>query len=243
MKTLHAQEARKKIRQLIDDTSPVESPTAYYALFHPMDKSLLYTAEADDGQVQGFVGRFQTGADLFRPLVSLKCTEPLVAAQLLSQALVPGRPYILFASLNQLSMVGGSMHVENERILRIYTVDPRRFKTELNVMVEQRAAPDGSPRCVISLAGKEMAAAGVNWKSPGFAEIYAHVEAQARSRGWGQSVVACITQRLLNDGIRPVYLVEHNNAASRALIEKLGFYDTGSRQVYADAVYTGSPVD
>jgi predicted GNAT family acetyltransferase len=156
---------------------------------------------------------------------------------------VVGRPYILFASLNQLPMVGGSMQVENERILRIYTIDPKRFKSEINVLVEHRTDQKGLPRCVISAEGKDMATAGVNWKSPGFAEIYVYTEPQARNRGWGSHVVSCITTRLLNDGIRPVYLAEHNNEASRNLIESLGYYDTGSRQVYADTIYTGYPLD
>ncbi|NJL94227.1 MAG: hypothetical protein HC915_11130 [Anaerolineae bacterium] len=87
-------EARRKIREVVDDASPVESPTAYYALFHPAGKSTLFVQEDSRGRVVGFVGRFQTGADLFRPLVTLHCTSPQVANTLLQQALVPGRPYI-----------------------------------------------------------------------------------------------------------------------------------------------------
>lgn len=235
-------EARRKIRSLMDENSPDDAPTAYYALFHPKDRSTLFTRQDEKGRTTGFVGRFQTGVDLFRPLVTLKCSSPEGAAELLEKALTPGRPYILFASLNQLAMVGGSMQIENQRILRIYTVEPARFKPEMNVLVMHKTTPGGLPRCEIQDAtGKAVAVAGVNWKSPAFAEIFVETEPAARQKGHGRSVVAALTQRLMADGLRPVYLVENNNTASIQLIEGLGYVDTGSRQVYADVVYKGHP--
>jgi hypothetical protein len=36
-----------------------------------------------------------------------------------------------------------------------------------------------------------------------------------------------------------LYLAESNNVASRQLAERVGFVNTGSRQVFADAVYGG----
>lgn len=237
-----ANEARRKIRLLIDENSPDDAPTAYYALFHPNERSTLFTREDEKGRVLGFVGRFQTGVDLFRPLVTLKCLTVEGAAELLDKALTPGRPYILFSGLNQLAMVGGSMQIENQRILRIYVVEPARFKTEMNVLVIHKTTPSGLPRCEIHDAtGQAVAIAGVNWKSPAFAEIFVETEAAARQKGHGRSVVAALTQRLLADGIRPVYLVEANNTASVQLIEGLGYVDTGSRQVYADVTYKGHP--
>ena len=233
--------ARKQIRRLLDDSDPADAPTAYYALFHPPDRSTLLLHEDPGGKVTGFVGRFQTGVDLFRPLVTLKCPHPEAAADLFNKALVVGRPYILFAGLNQLSMVGGLMEIENQRILRIYTIEPRHFHPQVNVMVESKLSHDGTPRCEIVVEGQPMAVAGLNWKSPAFAEIFVQVEAPARERGWGKSVVSCITEELLRQGIRPVYLVENGNDASVNLIEGLGFFDTGSRQVYADTVYMGDP--
>ena len=204
-------------------------------------RSTLLTHTDASGSTTGFVGRFQTGVDLFRPLVTLKCPNPESAADLFNQALVAGRPYILFAGLNQLSMVGGLMEIENQRILRIYTIDPRHFHPQVNVMVESKLSHDGTPRCEIIAEGKPIAVAGLNWKSPAFAEIFVQVEPAARERGWGNSVVSCITEELLKNGIRPVYLVENGNEASVKLVEGLGYFDTGSRQVYADTVYVGDP--
>jgi GNAT superfamily N-acetyltransferase len=231
---------RRKIRALLDDANPADAPTAYYALFHPAERSEIFIAE--DQQVRGFVGRFQTGVDLFRPLVTLKCPTPEVAVSLLSQALVVGRPYILFAGLNQLSMVGGSLQIETQRILRIYTIDPARFRPQINVMVQLFKAHDGTPRYEVRAGDRTVAAAGLNWKSPSFAEIYVHTDPAARRQGLGQSVVSALTGDLLKNAIRAIYLVENGNEASLQLIEGLGYVDTGSRQVYAETIYVGSPL-
>lgn len=235
-------QARRYIRQLIDDSNPAESPTAYYALFHPKERSTIEVMLDDDGRTIGFVGRFQTGIDLFRPLLTLQCNSPDIAAELLDRSLVAGRPYILFSPLSQLAMVGGSLQINNQRIMQIYIANPSRFSPEINVMVRHNTAHDGTPRCEVRQNGDVLSVAGVNWRSPAFAEIYVHTEPIARQKGYGRSVVACITERLLKDGIRPVYLVETDNAPSRELIESLGYTDTGSRQVFADVVYAGNPL-
>ncbi|MCZ7546672.1 MAG: GNAT family N-acetyltransferase [Anaerolineae bacterium] len=73
--------------------------------------------------------------------------------------------------------------------------------------------------------------------------MYVHTEPGARQRGWGQSVVAACTERVLRDGRTPLYLVDEDNEASRALAENVGYVDTGARQVYAEVIYTGSPLD
>jgi predicted GNAT family acetyltransferase len=84
--------------------------------------------------------------------------------------------------------------------------------------------------------------AGVNWQSPAFAELYVHTDATVRQRGWGESVASVVTQAVLASGRTPLYLVESDNDPSRALAQKLGYVDTGARQVYADVVYLGHPV-
>ncbi|NDJ78297.1 MAG: GNAT family N-acetyltransferase [Chloroflexi bacterium] len=233
-------EQRRLIRQLLDDSSPDDAPTAYYALFSDPTRATLFIETTDSGQAAGFVGRFQTGIDLFRPLVTLRCQDAGIAAGLLDEALTPGRPYLLFAKLNQLALVGGSLHINNERILLIYQLDPARFHPEINVLVTHNTAHDGTPRCKIS-SGEAEAVAGVNWQSPAFAEIYVHTDPSARHRGWGGNVAAAITQTVLDSGRIPIYLVENHNEPSRRLAEHLGFVDTGARQVFADATYQGHP--
>jgi len=233
-------EQRTLVRHLLDDSSAEDAPTAYYALFHDAARSRLFTTVDPSGQVTGFAGRFQTGIDLFRPLVTLCCQDAETAADLLAQALAPDHPYILFAGLSQYPFVGGSFEIDHHRILHIYRLDVRRFQPVINVLVRQHRAHDGTPRGVIESGGVR-AVAGVNWQSPAFAEIYVHTDAAARQRGWGESVVSAVTQAVLEGGRTPLYLVETENEASRALAEKLGYVDTSGRQVYADVVYLGHP--
>ncbi len=232
-------ELRAQVRHLLDPSSPADAPTAYYALYHNPARSALYTTTDEDGAATGFVGVFQTGIDLFRPLVTLHCAEADHAAELLARALTPERPYIFFAKMSQLPLVGDQFHFEQHRVLRLYRLDPRRFGPELNVLVELKTAPDGTPRAVIG-THEAQAVAGVNWQSPEFAEIYVQTDPEVQRRGWGRSVTAAVTQAVLESGRIPLYLVEMDNDPSRALAESLGYVDTDARQVYADVVYTGS---
>ena len=228
---------RSQLADQFDLHSPIDAPTAYYALYHDPTRSSLWTAN------DGFVGRFQTGIDLFRPLVTMRCRSAEVAADLLAEALTPGRPYVYFAALGQLSLVGGSLAISNERILSIYVLDPSRFTPEMNVLVQSNTARDGTPRSeIVSGSPREsVAVAGVNWQSPGFAELYVQVAPEARQRGWGRSVIAACTGRVLQSGRLPIYLVEPNNEASVKLATSVGYVDTGARQIMADAVYQGHP--
>jgi hypothetical protein len=207
---------RRLIETFVDAHSPTDAPTAYYGLFHDPARSALFPREGE-----GFVGRFQTGIDLF-------------------QALTVGRQYLFFANLNQLSLVGGSLALSNERVMSIYVLEPARFQSTMNVMVVTKNAPDGLPRAEINSGGLQ-AVAGVNWQSPGYAEVYVHTETEARQRGWGRSVLSAITARVLQSGRIPVYLVEPNNEASVTLATGLGYVDSGARQVFAEATYLGHP--
>ncbi|MFP4322804.1 MAG: GNAT family N-acetyltransferase [Anaerolineales bacterium] len=233
--------ARGQIRTLLDDTAPAEAPTTYYALFHPAAKSQLYVAQAGGGKLAGFLAICQTGMDLFRPLVTLICQTPEVAADLMAEALVVGRPYIFFAPINQLPMVGGSLHIERQTIFQVYVINSARFQPEVNVLVRASRTPEGTPRCEMRDGERSVAQAGVNWQSPAFAEVYVRTESAARGRGLGKNVVSCVVGALLKEGIRAVYLAETSNEASHQLAQSVGFIDTGSRQVYGEAVYTGHP--
>lgn len=233
-------EQRTLAAALFDIQSPTDAPTAYYMLYHDPHRSTLFLRRDGEGRPIGVVGRFQTGIDLFRPLVTLRCRQPEVAADLLSESLIVGRPYLLFCNINQLVLVGGSLQTNEQRILSIYALDVSRLKREINVLVTINKAPDGSPRAQIESNGQR-AVAGVNWQSPGYAEMYVQVDAEVRQRGWGRSVALACAERIVAGGRVPLYLVEPGNTASVTLAESIGFRDTGARQVYADAVYLGHP--
>jgi hypothetical protein len=233
-------EQRRLVTPLLDTSSPADAPTAYYALYHNPARSALFVRTDNTGAAVGFVGRFQTGLDLFRPVIVMRCWSPEIAADLLAEALVVGRPYVLFSNLNQLSLTGGSLQISDERILLIYALDSARFKPEINVLVTLKTAPDGTPRATIQ-SNEVRAVAGANWQSPGFVELYVHVDPEARQKGWGRSVAIACVERVLAGGRLPIYLVEPGNGASIRLAESIGFRDTGARQIFADAVYLGHP--
>ncbi len=235
--SIHAQ--RTQVRHLLDNSSPADAPTAYYALFHDPARSALYTYGDEAGRVAGFVGVFQTGIDLFRPLITLSCTGPACAAALVHRALTPSRPYLFFANAQQIPYVQDVLALSHVRYLHIYRLDVRRFHPAINVLVRREASHDKTPRSVIASNGMG-AVAGVNWQSPSFAEIYVHTDAPARRRGWGSSVVSDVTQAVLESGRTPLYLVEDDNSASQELADTLGYVDTGARQVFADALYDGA---
>ena len=67
-------EQRTLASKLLDASNPVDAPTAYYTLYHDQARSALFV-RGERASVQGFVGRFQTGIDLFRPLVTLRCLD------------------------------------------------------------------------------------------------------------------------------------------------------------------------
>ena len=233
-------EQRSLVSRLLDTSSPADAPTAYYALYHDPNRSALFVRQDAEGHAAGFVGRFQTGIDLFRPVVCMRCPNGETAADLLAEALIVGRPYVYFSSADQLPLVGGSLEINHKRTLSIYALDAARFTPVINVLVVTKTAPDGTPRAEIHSGGLQ-AASGVNWQSPKFAEIYVQTEPEARQRGWGRSVAATCTERVLASKRLPLYLVEPDNEASVKLAESLGYIDTGARQIIADAVYLGHP--
>ena len=236
--SIHTQ--RAQVRRLLDDSSPADAPTAYYTLFHDPARSSLTVQTDASGQAVGFAGVFQTGIDLFRPLVTLCCFDAGCAADLFHQALTLGRPYLFFARLDQLPLVTSTLRVDSFRVLHIYRLDLRLFQPVINVLVQHKTSPDGTPRCVIESGGLQ-AIAGINWQSPGFAELYVYTDADARQRGWGISVISALTQEVVKSGRIPLYLVEADNGPSRTLAEKLGYVDSGGQQVFADVVYLGQP--
>jgi predicted GNAT family acetyltransferase len=80
-----------------------------------------------------------------------------------------------------------------------------------------------------------LASAGVNWRSPRYAEIYVYVDGNVRGRGYGKSVVARAAGDLLEAGITPLYVVAEDNTASIRTAQAVGFEDTGAREYICEA--------
>lgn len=228
--SLATQRARLEREGFLSLTDPSDALTAYYALYHPPDKTQLRLHANAAGRVDGLVTVCQTGFNLFQPTVALRAPGSEVAVELLRQALHPGRPYYVVTTLALGAAVRAVVHLERESRNRIYRFDPRRYRPEINVLVQPARAADGSPKFVIRSQDQVAAEAGLNWRSLHFAELFVYTQPQSRGRGWGQAVVAQLAITLIQSGVQPLYMVAAGNKASIRLAESAGFVDTGARE-------------
>lgn len=240
------QDKRRAIRHLLREREPADAMAAYYALYHPDNRTTLVLPPSADGQPpDGYVALSRTGIDLFRPLVTMRLPtdrNPAAAeatAALLRQAIGPGLPVILSAPDRYLPLLRALFDIQAEERLRLYVLDSRRFEPIINVLVTQGAGAGGLARFAIrsSQTGQEevAATASLNWQSPQFAEIAVTTRPQFRRQGWGRSVVAALCQYVLDSGRTPLYVVSEENAASIQLAESVGFQDTGVREAFLQA--------
>jgi predicted GNAT family acetyltransferase len=123
------------------------------------------------------------------------------------------------------------MQFSRSSLNHIYILAPSRFEPIVNVLVQPVTSADGSTRFQIESQGQLVAMSGTNWRSPTFAEVFVYVHPKGRGRGWGKSVVSACTAALLEEGLRPLYLVEEENKASMAIAESLGYVDTDAREL------------
>ncbi len=226
---------RAQVLQLIDETSPADAFAAYYALHHNPNRISIFVHHDQAGRADGFLVRAQTGMDLFRPVVSVRAATDEVAWALFQTGLLPNRAYYLVAPLSLSNAVNRYLTMSDFELLLIYRLDAARFEPQINVMVVENPTPDGWPRFEISANGAVCASAGINWRSPHFAEAYVYTNAAARGRGWGKAVMSALAGALIKDGRMPLYVVNEQNTVSIRLAESLGFVDTGARE-YAGQV-------
>ena len=234
MSDLEAQ--RTAIRPLLDESSPNDAMASYYALHHDPARTRLFIHYDENRKATGMLVRAQTGLDLFRPLVIVRAQDQEAVISLLHVGLQPGRPYYVTMPPDFGDVAFKELQVETPEVLRLYALDVARFQPEINVLVTSLAAADGLPRFEIRQGDKQMAMAGVNWKTDRFAELHVFVETAARGRGWGRAVVSALTNRLLEQRVRPLYVVSENNTDSIRLAERVGFADTQAREFSCFAV-------
>jgi GNAT superfamily N-acetyltransferase len=223
-------EQRQALRPLLAPADPGDALTSYYALWHDPRRVRITLRRTPGGGVEGFLVVAQTGADLFRQLVTLRAGSETVVSRLLREALLPGRPYRVVVPVTLAAAVRNDVEFDKTSLSRIYMVDPSRFEPIINVLVQRVAAADGSPRFQIESGDQVVAMSGSNWRSPNFAEVFVYVHPQGRGRGWGRSVVSACTASLLEQRLRPLYMVEEGNDASIRIAEGLGYVDTGRRE-------------
>ncbi len=229
-------EERRQVQTFLDDRSAADAFTAYYALYHDPKRTQIYLHADANQQIDGFLVRAQTGLDLFRPVVVMRAATPEIAGELLHQGLIAGRPYYLVAPLDLATTINTTLAATDAEVLCVYRLDLAVFSPLMNVLVVSNRAPDGSPRFEITQSGTVMAAAGVNWRSPHFAEVYVYTKSEARGRGWGKAVVSAVCAELVKNNLQPLYVVHEQNTASIQLAQSLGFKDTGAREYAAQVI-------
>ena len=228
--TLAARRARLEQESFLSLAKPGDALAAYYALYHDPGRTQLWLHHGGDDRIDGFVAVCQTGFNLFQPTVILRAHEGESAGELLREALQPGRPYYVVTMPALDPVVRALVHLEREEINRVFLFDPRRYQSEINVLVQPSRGADGSLKFVIRSQDEIGAEAGVNWRSPHFAELFVHTQPQARGRGWGKAVLAACAATLIQAGVQPLYIVSEGNEASLRLAKSVGFVDTRARE-------------
>lgn len=226
-------EKRRRVAPLLGSMDPADALAGYYALWHDARRTQLHVHYDLDRRADGFLVVAQTGADLFRPLVTLRGPDSAVGL-LLQAGLAPRRPYRIVAPARYSLALSSYLLLQHVTFHRIYRLDPARFQPVINVLVQRTAGADGTPRFQIESQGQLMAMSGTNWRSPAWAEVFVYVHPAARGRGWGRSVVSACAGLLLEERLHPLYMVEEDNEASIHIAEALGFADTGAREIEAE---------
>jgi RimJ/RimL family protein N-acetyltransferase len=228
---------RQAIAPLLRAHSPEDALAAYYALRHSEWRTHLVVHRDERNTPDGFIAVCRTGFDLFQPLVVMRSSTVDVAAWLLHKGLSPDRPYHVVVPSPLAPAIEANMDIQASANHLIFEAHPSSFTPILNVLVMSSRGPDGAMRFAIRAAdGTVVAESGTNWRSDEFAEVFVQVEFAARGRGLGKSVASACTVHLLECNLRPLYIVDQNNAESVAIAQALGYTDTGT----SERAYVGS---
>jgi hypothetical protein len=227
---------RDFLRTLLEARRPGDAMVSYYALEYSASKTKIWVHHSPEGRRDGFLIRAQTGQDLFRPWVSLRAPGSAAAAELL-QAAFPSPAPVIFSMPESLGLwVLPHLTVDPPTRLLLYRLNPARLEPVVNILVTRATSPDGLPRYEIRSGENLLAAAGVNWQSSAWAEIFVQTDPAVRERGFGKSVCAALCRDLLARKKDILFAVEEDNLPSVRLAQGLGFEDTGEREI----LFTGS---
>lgn len=230
---------RRAIFHLLDEANPTDGMAAYFAFYHPDSRTILRPFPYAAIRAEGYVTLSRTGMDLFRPFVTLRLPihNMQTSSDIIYEAIDPGMAVILNSPARYAPLLHALFDIQTEEHLSLYVLRPSNFQPVVNVLVTQDKAPNGLPRFSIRDRGNDVigASATLNWQSPSFAEIGVNTQAGYRRRGWGRSVVSAMVNYLLENGRTPLYVVAQNNEASTQLAERIGFRDSGGREIMIQA--------
>lgn len=213
-------------------STPEYAKLSYFVMSHDVRKTKLFTASNAAHRIDTVLAHCQTGMDLFRPLVVAYGDDSARLQELLRQALMRGRQY-LFSITPRLRLDLESVAtIYSPTLGLIYALQTADLHPVPNVLAQMIRTPDGKPRAIIRARDESPAAeAGVNWMSAHFAEVFVRVDERVRGRGLGKSVVSALSTHLLEMGRTPIYITAADNVASQRLAERLGYRDTGTREL------------
>lgn len=224
--------ARRALAAQLLTPGPGDALTWYFALEHDLRRTRLHVQTSSDGRPLAFVAVCQTGLDLFRPLVVMRGDDSEALQQALRDALAPNRQYLFNARPSARPDLEAVCQLHGETINAIYALNAGDFTPVVNILVQTSKTPDGMLRAVIRARdGSNVAEAGTTWISSRYAEVFVQVVEGARGRGLGKSVVSMISAQVLEMGRTPLYVVGQANIASVRLAERLGYHDTGAREL------------
>lgn len=231
---------RQAIRPLLNERDPADAMASYYAFYHAPARTRIITTPPDADRATGYVALSRTAIDLFRPLVTLRLPldDMPTAVTLLENALPPGTAVLMSAPASYEPLLSALFDIQSIERLQLLELDTSRFEPIINVLVAQAVGANGLPRFIIrnrSNDNEVVAASGINWQTPHFAELSVHTSPGYRRKGWGRSVVAAMAHYVVDNGRVPLYAVSTENDASRQLATSLGFVDTGVEQLFLQA--------
>ena len=239
------EEKRRAIRHLLDETDPADLTAVYFAFHHTPGKTAIFTHPPDGERAAGYLATSRTGMDLFRPLLTMRLPDDETdSVALIYNALQPGMPAIVNSPARYAPLLKAFFEVQGEERMQVMRLRPNQFEPVINVLVTRDDTPDGRPRFVIRNRQGDneiVASASTNWQTPQFADIAINTHPQYRREGYGRSVAAAMIGHLLEKGIQPLYFTATNNDASIALARRLGFIDTGAREVMLHATLGPPP--
>ncbi|OGO49181.1 MAG: hypothetical protein A2Z30_06285 [Chloroflexi bacterium RBG_16_64_43] len=225
-----ATDERSRLLRLLDERDVGDALACYYAIHHAASRVHLSGALSPEGGLAGFLARAQTGQDLFRPLVTGRAPDFPTLSALVQSALAPGQPLYFSLPMVNASWARALVDSASQARLRLYVLRREAFAPVVNILVTRTTSPDGLPRYEIRVGERLLAAAGLNWRSLAFAEVFVHTDPEVRERGHGRSVVAALCLELLEAGCTPLYAADEASPGSQRLAESVGFSDSGQRE-------------
>lgn len=218
-------ELRAAIARTLNAKGPADAAAQFYACEYDAKRVKLY------GDANAWCAVCTTGRDLFRPVLLIRGEGAALQAAMRT-ALMSGRQYLLSAPMQARDDVMTVCDVQDAQILALHQMLPGALQPVVNILAQTSTLADGAVRArILARDGTPAAEAGSNWHSRSHADVFVRVAEGARMRGLGKSVLSALCANLQSRALLPLYLAGINNMASLKLAARLGFVDTGVREL------------